>query len=81
MQEISLSSNCDPLIERFRKQGTLKLFLTLPFKLRDSELFTMSPDIDTYVYLLFLRMSLSFFAILSCLNLLLALPLYLSGKA
>jgi hypothetical protein len=59
----------------------VKLFFFLPFAVSDEKLFSMSPDIDTYIYLLFLRMSLAFFALLAAINILVTIPIYSTGIA
>ena len=49
--------------------------------MRDQDLFTMAPDLDTYVYLVFLRMSLWFFVCLAAINALVVMPIYSTGSA
>lgn len=49
--------------------------------MREAELFDLAPDMDTYIYLLFLRMSLGFFLSLSIFNVAVAMPLYISGSS
>ena len=61
--------------------STLKLFFTLAIKIKDSDLMTISPSIDTYIYLVFLRMSLWFFIILAFINGLFVVPIYSTGLA
>jgi hypothetical protein len=71
----------NPVLERIKNQSNVRLFFTLPWTLRDCELFNMSSDVNTYVYLVFLRMSLRFFLVLALVNCLILIPLYTTGTA
>jgi len=68
-------------MDRIKNQSNVRLFFTLPWTLRDYELFNMSTDVNTYVYLVFLRMSLRFFLVLGIVNCLILIPLYTTGTA
>lgn len=68
-------------MSRFRKQSDTSLFFKLPWSVLDSELFAMAPDIDTYVYLVFLRMSVGFFLVLAIFNTIALMPIYYTGTA
>lgn len=77
----SLLMAVDDPLQKFQKMGRIRLFFTLAICIKDSDLLTLSPSIDTYIYLTFLRMSLWFFSILTLINGLFVVPIYSTGLA
>lgn len=65
-------------MEKYRNLNFFKLGFKVNF-MSDKTLFTVSPNIDTYIYLLFLRMSSTFFFGLSLFNAIVVVPIYSSG--
>lgn len=74
-------TSTNPVLDMIRNQSNFRLFFTLPWSLKDNELFTLATDVNTYMYLVFLRMTLRFFLVLAVLNCLILIPLYTTGTA
>lgn len=66
------------MLETFKNTYKVKLFFTLCY-MSDNKLFNLSPDLDTYIYVLFLRSSLNFFLCLALINGVFLIPMYLTG--
>lgn len=65
-------------LDKYKNSYKLKLFFTLCF-ISDKKIFNLAPDLNTYIYILFLRLSLNFILCLTLINAVVLIPLYLTG--
>lgn len=65
-------------MESYRDLNFFKLAFKVNF-MSDKTLFTVSPNLDTYIYLIFLRMSSMFFLGLTVFNAIVVIPIYSTG--
>ena len=63
---------------QYERMGSCSRLIKL-LRISDKELFVLSGDIDTYIYLLFLRNCVYFLTILTILDCSILLPLYATG--